>query len=282
MAKKGNLFHLIKSLDKPEKRYFKHFCFNRNTNNNYIRLFDAYDAMKTFDDDGIRKKFAGEAFIRQLHVTKNYLNRLILQSLRNYYQGLSKRSELKDLLRNIEILFFKELYEQCENEIHKAERLARQYEYFGDLLAVLDWKRRLVLSQKGLHPPSLQPLAEEEAQIIRKMGRINEYWDLTGRIFEFQKDQDQKLLQYPVMKCPEEHVSQRGKVLYHNLLYVYHTINERAVQGRDTLDTLIELIEQNPDRIREAPGTYVTALNNKISAHISERSMTWFYRYWKK
>ena len=51
----------------------------------------------------------------------------------------------------------------------KAERLARQYEYFSDLLTIIDWKRRLVLSQRGLHPPSLQPLAEKEAQILLKM-----------------------------------------------------------------------------------------------------------------
>ena len=168
MAKKGNLFLLIKSLNKSEKRYFKRFCFNQKTNNNYLRLFDAYDAQSDFDDLAIRQKFEGEPFIRQLHVTKSYLNQLILKSLRNYYQSLSRQGELKDLIRNIEILFYKELFDQCDYEIQKAERMAGQYEQFKDLLAVFGWKRKLLLARKGLQEQELSALIGEEKVILQK------------------------------------------------------------------------------------------------------------------
>ena len=53
-----------------------------------------------------------------------HLYRLILKSLRSYHTSISKDAELKDLLRNVEILYYKELYNQCHYGLKKAENLA--------------------------------------------------------------------------------------------------------------------------------------------------------------
>ena len=271
MAKKGNLFFLIKSLDKSEKRYFKRFCFNQKVNNNYLRLFDAYDAQKEFDDQAIRMKFKGESFVRQLHVTKNYLNQLILRSLRNYHQNISRQGELKDLLRNIEILFQKELFDQCEYEIQKAEKLARQFELFKDLLSVMGWKRRLLLAREGLQEAKLSALVEEEKAVLQKQMRVNEYWGLTAKTFSFIGDKSGRLLQEDCIQHPEDHASLQGQILYHHLMYSYYTFNNRPVEGLEMLDRLITIIEAKPDRIKDDPGPYVTALNNKISYYLFQK-----------
>ena len=123
MIKKGNLYFLIKSLSKAEKRNFNTYCVNKNISKNYVLLFEAYDRMDSLDEVAIKKQFSGKAFVKQLHVTKNYLYRLLLKSLRIYHSELSKAAQLKDLLRNIEILYYKELYDQCHFEIQKAERM---------------------------------------------------------------------------------------------------------------------------------------------------------------
>ena len=86
MAKKpsADLFHLIKSLSRNEKGYFKKYV-SRHTlkgENNYVRLFDAIDRQKTYDEDKLLRK---ESYIRQLPLLKNYLYQMILESLENFY-----------------------------------------------------------------------------------------------------------------------------------------------------------------------------------------------------
>ena len=70
MVKKNELFILIKSLSKSEKRYFRLFCSRESSGSNYTRLFDSIDSQKEYDEKAIKKVFKGEKFIHQLHVTK--------------------------------------------------------------------------------------------------------------------------------------------------------------------------------------------------------------------
>lgn len=271
MAKKGNLFFLIKSLTKSEKRYFKIFCFNQKVNNNYLRLFEAFDKQEIFDEEAIKRKFKGEKFIRQLHVTKNYLNQLLLKSLRNYQADSTKYVALKDLLCNIEILYFKELYDSCYYEIQKAERLASQYDYLPGLLEVLGWKRRLILSRWGNKRLELNAIIAEEKKVIRALERLNQYWGLTINIFDYNKDEEKKLLKIPVIEKTESTDCLQSKTLYYHILYTYHTINGRPKMGAAALDQLIELMGKTPERIQNDPGPYVTAINNRISASIFDK-----------
>lgn len=272
MAKKGNLFFLIKSLTKSEKRYFKIFCFNQKVNNNYLRLFEALDKQATFDEEAIKRKFAGEKFIRQLHVTKNYLSQLLLKSLRNYQADSTKNVELKDLLCNIEILYFKELYDQCHYEIKKAEKLARTYDYLPGLLEVIGWKRRLLLSRWGNKRPELNAILEEEKKVIQELERLNQYWDLTVNVFNYNQDKESLLLKKTCMQEFDQDSSLLSKTLYHHILYTYHTINGRPGMGAEALDRLIVFMEEKSGRIQNDPGPYVTAINNRISAYIFEKA----------
>src|SRR5688572_25646962 len=100
MVKKGNLFLLIKSLSKSEKRYFKLFADNGKSDSNYLQLFEAIDKQEEFDEDAIRKKFKGKAFTAQLHVAKIYLSELILKSLRNFHANDSVNGQVLDLIRD--------------------------------------------------------------------------------------------------------------------------------------------------------------------------------------
>ena len=123
MAQNDNLFKLIKSLSKTEKRHFKLFASLKSGDTNYIKLFDVINKQEVYNEQQIKDLFGNETFVKQLHVTKNLLAKLILKSLRNYYSNISVEAELNIILRNIEILFKKELYDYCEQELKRAERL---------------------------------------------------------------------------------------------------------------------------------------------------------------
>ena len=269
MTKKGNLFYLIKSLTKSEKRYFKIFCFSEKTSKNYLQLFKTYEKMEELDEDWIKKKFAK---IKQLHVTKNYLNNLILSSLRSYHASLSKDAELKDCLRNIEILFHKELLDQCFYEIQKAEKLATSYELMTGLVEVLSWKRRYQLTRFGLQKNNLTELIKEEKSTLEKLARLNEYWYLMTQVFNFSNDSKQLFLQKEAIQTPEKYGSLSSKILYYHLLYSYHTINRRPIEGKQAIIELIHFLEQDPEQIKNNPSPYITALNNLIGFYLHQKN----------
>ena len=111
MKASDDLFNLVRSLNKNEKRYFRLLSGLHAGEKKFLLLFDAVDSQKEYDEETIKKKFRKEKFIRQLTFTKNYLYKSILKSLESYHS--SADSEIKNLLHRVEILFEKGLYAQC-------------------------------------------------------------------------------------------------------------------------------------------------------------------------
>src|SRR5690606_11931358 len=119
-----DLFRLIKSLTKSEKRFFKISSNLQSGDKNYIKLFDAIDAQEEYNEDALKKQFASETFIKHLPSEKNYLYKLILRSLRQYYSENTVGAQLADFIQSIEILYLKALYPECSKMVKKAKKIA--------------------------------------------------------------------------------------------------------------------------------------------------------------
>ena len=109
MNKPDELYGLIKSMSKSEKRYFKlhagmHTIGEKNI---YVKLFDIIDRVKEYDQEIIARKFKSEKFSANLFSTKNYLFNLILKLLTSYYQDSTVDLKLKTMLSEMDILFDK-------------------------------------------------------------------------------------------------------------------------------------------------------------------------------
>lgn len=100
-----NLHQLIHSLSKPEKRYFKYSSRHIiGEQNNYVKLFDAIDKQKVYDEAILLKQFKKEIFIRQFSIAKSRLYDAILRSLDAYNSDSSIDSQLKNMLHYAKIL----------------------------------------------------------------------------------------------------------------------------------------------------------------------------------
>ncbi len=269
MLKKGNLFSLIKSLTKPEKRYFRLFAARGSANKNYLLLFDFIAKQAECDDPAIKAHFKDMPFTKQLHVTKIYLNNLILKSLRNFHGKISKSAELKDLLRDIEILFRKELFDQCLLTIEKALILAQKYEKQTDLLEICAWKRKILLEKTGAEKSKdfINETLQLEKQTLKQVQNLTEYWDLTINLFDvFAKSAGKDLIgANPLLKNIESADSVQSRVLYHHILYAYNTMKDNPGDAEKQISDLITFLESHPESIKEDPSSYITALNNKIA-----------------
>lgn len=121
---KNNLFHLVKSLTKSEKRQFKLFAgrLEGNTNSKFIALFNLLDKMKVYDENEILKKT--DISKAQLSNSKANLYRQILISLRLTPSQQTTRILIREQLDFATILYNKGLYKQSLKILDKAKNIA--------------------------------------------------------------------------------------------------------------------------------------------------------------
>lgn len=261
MTKKGNLFLLIKSLSKTEKRYFKVYAGLTGRNVNYLKLFDIVDKQKEYDEAEVRRNLKGEKLLSQLHVAKIYLTDLILKALKNYHADTSVQFTVLDLLKEVELLFDKELYELCHYKIQKAEDLATKYEKLSLLIEVYFWKRKLALAISSSQQ-DVQSVLAQEGHVIEQMKVLNTYWRHTVNLSSLINDGD--ALKALTSKKPDDTYALQSRILHFHILYGLAFINRDVKGANKHISDLIKFLENYPDRIKEDPHSYVTAISNKI------------------
>jgi tetratricopeptide (TPR) repeat protein len=253
MRKKNNLFDLVKSLSPSEKRYFRYSISAKGKDDaNFLRLFDELEKMESYDERKVKTKFRREKFSKQLHVTKIYLHDSILKSLRSFHSGNSITLRLKDLIKNIEICFNKELYPLCALEIDKAEKIASRMEDDVSLLEILNWKRKLAQAQSQ-PTGNLIDIIRWQKVSLQRLNRIHTLWEFmvglsTDALPEKRRDQ-----------------SLSESVLLHHLIYRTAIQQRQNDKAKDALEELIQILEANPERIKEEAGIYLSTLNNLLS-----------------
>jgi len=275
-----DLFQLIKSLTRQEKRYFKLFA-SRNMikdNNNYIKLFDAIEKQKQvatatprYDEKQIRESFANERFINNLPVTKFFLHKLILKSLRAYHAENSIDLQLKELLAYTEILYQKALYTQCSKVLDRAKKIAYKYEKHLQILEILQWELQI---QKGeFNIKKLNEILAEEKKMLLVYKNSSEYHGLNLQIHSLlQREgivrrQDhlkkiEKIIDHPLLSNEAQALSMRAKDYYYNIYSGYFALKDDAINRYKYNKNHVALIESNPEQITENLQSYIAVLNN--------------------
>ncbi|MGB2152804.1 MAG: hypothetical protein ACPHVX_02435, partial [Flavobacteriaceae bacterium] len=125
---KENLFVLIKSLSKSEKRQFKLYAgrMGSNLDSKFLSLFSLLDKMDVYDEKIILKKdFVTK---QQLSNLKAHLYRQILISLRLNPSQQNKRMQIREQLDFATVLYQKGLYNQSLKVLDRAKTIAVKFE----------------------------------------------------------------------------------------------------------------------------------------------------------
>ncbi|WP_378180733.1 hypothetical protein [Aquimarina sp. SS2-1] len=250
MKKNEELFFLIKSLTKSEKRYFK-LSSKGNEASEYLALFQAIDAQKKYDEIQIKELFKNKVFVNQLTTIKNYLKQRILQSLRNYHSKISIQAELIDILRNVEVLFHKGLYIICESELKRAEKKALHFQQDLLLFQLQEWKRKV---HQALYPQDFDTLKNIISKQKHLLNSTTEYINLllanTDPINSSLSHKKTHRLQNETLKTLH---------LYRKQLAAKN--NEKAKQ---TIENLLKQWEQYPKLLNEYFVTYFSVYNTYL------------------
>ena len=279
MAKGDKLHRLVQSLELNEKRYFKLQASVQKKESNLVKLFDYYMDASEFNEDELRKKFAGQKFLDQLAVTQNHLYDTILRTMRSYNLKRSLEFRLQGMLQDVQFLYEKGLVEQSSVMLRKVRKAAVKNDCFLIVLSVLDWESRLLSEgfYVGNDEGDIDQISEEYYEILGALQNEREYIDLQAKIFnnyykvgierknDDYKTNDQIINQF-ALKDPERALTFRSKCCYLNIHAQYNKINgnwNEAYKFRKQLLILVEN-EFGSGFKREIVKRYFVALNNLI------------------
>lgn len=279
MSASTHLFQLIKSLSQSEKRYFKIFSSFQAGNKVYLELFDAIAKQKEYDEKKLKDKLKIKAFA----TAKNYLYSLIMRSLRSQQQDKNISLELKDLLKDIEILFQKGLYEQSLKLLVKAKKLAQAYEKFPLLLEIYQLEHLIanVSINTAQHKQIFENNNKEVTNTIaafkeqmehRKVINLLIYKRSTrGKMVRSESDKKEvyERARLFLNEKPETLLSYKTGMFHHNIkeLY-YYSINDMEGAYQNSKNSIRHL-ESNPALLSQELNNYMFALNNLMNAQMS-------------
>jgi hypothetical protein len=276
------LHRLIRSLSPSEKRYFQVYISRREEQDNKYRLlFEALSRAAQYRPERIIKKVYGTdtADVHRYTVLKGYLYDLILRVLQDFDEKNNVESRLNRLLQSVAVLYRRSLYDDCQELLHRAGKVARQYEQFGHWIEIIAWKKQLAyitMDVDFLHH-HLAALDQEEATVLACLSNLVDYRRAFFGMYttikreassrsEERTNRLQAVLAGADFDNPDSAQSHRARVLY------YRTLNLHAYASQDinafysTGRFLLQLIENQPHFLKENITDYIAALSNYILA----------------
>lgn len=275
MAYSTDLFHLINAMTKSEKRYFKLFSSFQSGSKVYISLFNAISRQEQYDEEKLKKQLKISAF----PTVKTYLYNLILRSLRSQQLNQNISLQLKDMLKDVEILYQKGLYQQCTRLLAKARKIAKQYEKHIHLLELCQYEH--LLTSLNLAPFHRKKLIEEGysevTQALAAYDQLSDYRNKVLVITDYihsegrrnKNKADKKRLENALQPIIDGEtpvfLSYKAGILYYNIRELYESNELNYQKAYESSKKYIDHMESNPVLLNQEINNYLVGLNNQMN-----------------
>lgn len=275
-----NLHRLVKSMTKPEKRYFKVFSSRHiiGDSNNYRVLFDAIDKQDEYDEVKLLKKFKGHSFTNRFSISKNRLYAALLKSLDSFHSNSSVEAQLQRQLHSIEILYHKSLYDQCLKLLQSARKVAMRHEKWTIQVEIDKWEKRIHEKdnyESLANTKVLEKMLESDRQLTATLQSYNELWYVKSRIFSqlYRQGKVRNEAELLQLKRIVEEASEKlaGKITGSENAYMlnhihsgYHFSQGNYKECYPFLLDNLKLIDKKPHLFKEEPNIYISVLTNAI------------------
>ncbi len=177
-SKSNDLFSLVKSMSKAEKRAFRIFAKRGSEQQHlFIQLFDLIDFQKELDETAIKKKLKISTSVQFMNL-KRHLYAQILSSLRMLNVGKKPNIKIREAIDLAYVLYDKGLYMQALNMLSQAEKLCEKFGTDLSLLTILEFK-------KNIHSRHITRISDDQfTELLEKTsyltGSINDRIRLTN------------------------------------------------------------------------------------------------------
>jgi len=278
MRSSDDLFQLIKSLDKNEKRYFK-LAVSKYTSaedSNYIKLFDAIDTQEEYNEEKLKKKFKGKKIEKNFPTEKNYLYRLILKSLRGYSQEQTSDHKIKDMIREAEFLYKKALYDQSEKILSRAKELAITHEKLLLLLEIYEMEGQQLPLTENIEKTAryIEDDLPNALGILKKIENLAEFTKYHLQLYiTYMKSGDEKrnteildevesIISLPIYKDERSALTFLAKSYFYFMKRSYYRMQNDFENTMKYSRKEVQLFESHPHILTEQISLYANSLIN--------------------
>ena len=245
MRKSEQLYYLVKSLTKSEKRSFKLFAkINSNgEKNNYTILFDELDKMQQYDHQLLVKNLSRKTNTKNVSQLKKQLNEVIMRSLLQYSSVNTKGMQIHSNINYITILLLKGLTAQASDLIAKTKEMAINHEDFiaMDRLSLFEQLIAMSNTDKAQIDAYLNhdlPQVEAAREVARLEGdldllilRIRSFsLEHNGRVTGEELEQLDAIVDVPILKKPPNNLSVDGVISLHAIWGYYYYLKGDGTQ----------------------------------------------------
>lgn len=280
MKPSNELFDLIKSLTKSEKRFFKLQSSLQGGDKNYVRIFDLIDDMDEYDEEVVKETFKNERFIKHLPSEKNHLYKLILKSLRGYYGENSISSLLQQEIKNIEILYNKGLFHECSKFLQRAKKIAAKHDRFYYWFELLHWEKTLLEDEfEDGRFVDLDALIQEEQEVIAKLRNLAEYHVLYSKInyvfrsggytrTEENKKLVDEIMNHPLIQGKNTALSSSAATICRYTQGFCSLANGDYDTALERFHRVIQILDEEPLLRSDLSKRYIRTLNNIVKCYL--------------
>ena len=285
------LFQLVKSLEKAEKRHFKIYI-KRNSGNEdlkVIQLFDALDAMESYDERLIfrRIKSLDKSKLANL---KTHLNKQLLASLRLLKSKDSIDLQLSEHLDNARILYNKGLKLQSLKILERAKELARSNQKFNTLVQLISLEKKIeILHITRSSTEKTESLARESEEVSGHIDRVTRLSSLALLLYRWyvihghtrNEKEEEELERFFRDYLPKDLRQVSG---FYERLYLFQSFCWYAYIRQDFLLNYryamkwVDLYSQQPQMVGIETGHYIKGVHSLLNAHFALRDFRGFDR----
>jgi hypothetical protein len=181
------LFQLIKSLTKAEKRNFRLYVTRNQSSEDlkFIQLFDVMDKQKEYQEELILKK-CPDIKKEQISNLKAHLYKQLLTSLRLLHKQKNADIDIREHIDYAKVLYNKGLYQQALRTLDKAKGMAIATHYDFLQLEIIEFEkmiesRHITRSAAG----RAETLAEESRRISMRLQNGSRLSNLALQMYGF-------------------------------------------------------------------------------------------------
>ncbi len=279
----NDLFSIIKSLDRHEKRNFKLFAQNSSASAAYIVLFDVIDSLEVYNEKKVVAVLEKKKWDHELKHVKRYLQESILQFLEYYYADHSVEIQLQRYLQRIEIFCAKKLFTLARQMIKRIKDLAEQsyqYYYLIIILAKEDEIINLELDIKAMnnHATDNHP---EKMRCMEKIANIMDYDKLIFQVTsilkrelfasESKRKELEAFLETPLLNDEKAAISIPSKLKRYAILGNLFLSLRNYEQSYLNYKKAVELLKKYPLALQSDIEFYMNTMNYLIIAAVLQK-----------
>lgn len=181
-----DLFELIKSLSKSEKRYVSLYLSKNKSKVSISKdIFNFLVKLDQYDEKQVLAHFSKTDWVKHYAVHKKQLYYTILNGLHQFDEYANVEQDVKKGIHYCSILIKKGLFKQAKKLIDVYKKKAIEIEKFTFILELIELEKKMVTqsSLSGTKSTYVKTLYKEEKNCMDLLQNAAQYWERSNTIF---------------------------------------------------------------------------------------------------